>query len=148
TPRGSAGWRGSKPTRARPSGGWIERAAPLRLASTRVPSRSTDGCPSLPIVRSRRPSDNPRVTAYAETGPARAALGRHHGQTARRGSGRDDVSEGRQRRGRRVRDARGRDDDVGRAVMGWRNSGSDLQSESKEGHRGQRPRGGTNRRDG
>ena len=71
--------------------------------------------------------------------PPRPPLDRDHGKAIGRHGRGDDVSEGRQRRRRRVRDARRRLHDVRRPELGRRDPGLDLQSEDREGRRTQRP---------
>ena len=84
--------------------------------------------------------------AHRQAGAARPALGGGHRQAARRDRRRDDFPEGRQRGGRRVRDARRGLHDVGHARLGRRDAGADLQPAHEEGHRDQRPRRRADRR--
>jgi hypothetical protein len=95
----------------------------------------------------RRPHQRRRCAVDAEAAAARAALDGHYRQATRGDGRRHDVPAGRQRCGRGRRHACGNRDDVGRALLGWRDAGADLQPEHRQGHRHQRPRRRTDGRD-
>ena len=88
-----------------------------------------------------------RAGEDAEAAAARLALDGDHRQAARGHRRRAHVRARRQRGRRRLRDARGDLDDVGRAVLGRRDAGAHLQPEDREDHRDQRARRRADRRD-
>src|SRR5882724_8671563 len=109
------------------------------------PRRSTYARP-FPHPRSSHLAGRARRSAHPEAPAARAPLGRDHRQAARRHGGRHDLPEGRQPRRRGVRHARRRHHHVGRALLGRRNPGADLQPRDQEGHRDQCSRRRAHRR--
>ena len=105
-----------------------------KIGGRNAPSAASDDC------RAARDRNGPVRSANGQTAPPRPALGGDHWQAARRHRRRDDFSEGRQRRRRRVRHAWRGGHDVGFARLGRRDAGPHLQPEDEEGHRHQRAR--------